>query len=76
MAFNYTPKICAMCGGQFVPAPLSIFHKKVNGRVVHFCSYKCRQRFIRERSKNNLTEKPTEWYNKKGGDDNGSNAKK
>ena len=35
---------CAICGKQFVKAPLSIYKVTYNGRINQCCSYSCYQK--------------------------------
>ena len=32
---------CAICGKDFIEAPLSVYKVKVNGKMLHCCSYTC-----------------------------------
>lgn len=69
MAYSFSAKTCYTCGKQFIPAPMNVFKRKINGKVWHFCSYKCLNLYTRaKRSKNDLTEEDHACYNKKGGD--------
>lgn len=68
MAYNFNPKICIVCGKQFIPAPCSIYTIKHKRRTYHVCSYNCRIEAMRLKSKNELTKTIQKWYNYTGGD--------
>lgn len=70
MAYNFSAKTCYTCGKQFILAPMNIFKRKINGKVRHFCSYRCLNCYVhtKNESTNNLTRKTPACYNNEGGD--------
>lgn len=72
MAYSFSVKMCYTCGKQFIPAPVNIFKRKINGKVRHFCSYGCLVEFeytrAQKTSTNDLTKETTACYNGEGGD--------
>lgn len=72
MAYNFSQKTCYTCGKQFIPAPMNIFKRKINGKVRHFCSYGCLVEFeytrAQKTSTNDLTGENPVCYNGEGGD--------
>ena len=68
MAQNFTPKICPVCGKEFIPAPLTIYKVKIHRRVKLLCSYACYLQAKCQKSRNKLTETPNMYYNDNGGD--------
>lgn len=55
--YGLEEKKCAVCGKVFIPAPLHVYKRMLQGRTKWFCSYHCLVAWDREHRCNYTTMK-------------------